>query len=63
MIRHGRSLRGIKHHKHKLQPAQVLNIRDEFSSGVAGKNALARRYSVSKRAIHLIVIGKNWAWL
>ena len=43
-----------------LHPDQVLDIRNRYAAGKIGASALAREFGVTKRAIQLIVRGKNW---
>ncbi len=50
---------GIKHHKAKLTPDDVMNILVLRQSGLSLKK-IAQRYNVSDTAILLIFKGKNW---
>lgn len=62
MVNHGRSARGAAHHNHVLTPTDVAVIKAEIESGTA-RLELAKRFGVSKDAIHAIAQGRNWSWL
>lgn len=47
----------------KLTNKQVLNIKMALSDGYYSQSDLARHYSVTPSAIHLIAHGKKWGWL
>ena len=59
MIRDGTSTRGVKHHKNKLTPEQVREIRASTESCPD----LGRKYGVHYSNISHIKSGKSWAWL
>jgi len=56
MVAKGRSARGWRHNKTKLDIEDVRYIRKAHESGAS----LARRYGVSGAAISSIKAGKNW---
>ena len=52
-------VRGTKHHKAKLTPENVLEIVKLTRAGTSQRE-IASLFGVSKNAIRLITIGKNW---
>lgn len=58
----GRSARmpGASNGRAKLTAADVLEIRDAYTSGGTSYRKLAARYGVVPRAIRLIVTGQTW---
>jgi len=61
-IIHGTSSRGNGNGCAKLSPKDVFIIRQKILSGVP-QAKIAREYSVSSSAVHLIKSGRNWNWL
>ena len=55
-----RRIQGVAHHKAKLTPEKVIEIRRLRNSGVDRK-AVAESYGISRNAVRLIDIGKNWS--
>jgi hypothetical protein len=56
----GRSARGEGHGKHKLTWAAVHDIRARAATGTVDPTALAHEYGVTRRAIELVLSGRNW---
>ena len=54
------NLKGENNNYSKLTEKQVLAIRAEYKTGKITKSALARKYNVSLRTIHRIVIRNTW---
>lgn len=59
MARKGRNQRGADHHQAILTESDVRSIRTRHAAGEK-QNALAREYGLSKAAINLIVLRRNW---
>jgi hypothetical protein len=55
-----RRVQGVAHHKAKLTPEKVIEIRRLRAAGVAQKG-IAEQFGVSKSSIRLIILRKNWA--
>jgi hypothetical protein len=55
-----RQIRGVSHHKSRLTPSQVIEIRELFHSGQATKTKLSQMYGVTDTSIHLIIVRRNW---
>lgn len=60
--RHGTTYRGVKHHKCKLSPSQVLEIRALGESG-RSQRAIAREFGISKPTVANIVHRRIWKHL
>ncbi len=58
----GRSCRGTRQHKHKLQETDALAI---FSRCAQGERSvsIARDYGITPEAVSCIKHGKSWSWL
>jgi len=54
---------GEGHHNSKLTEQDVINLRNEFSSGNISMNKLAQKFEVSAGQIRRIVTGKRWKYL
>lgn len=54
--------RGEKHGRAKLKEHEVVEIKRLLAEGV-GQRELSRQYGVAQATIHLIAIGRNWAWV
>lgn len=65
-IRHGRSIRGVRHHNHILTPEEVMEISDMRPLpclSCEGSVETASRYSVHRQTIADIWQGRTWGWL
>lgn len=62
MIRHGRSLRGVKSKKAKLTELMVSEIIASLDSGVS-QYKIAAQYAVTQSTIWKINVGENWGHL
>ncbi len=60
MVAKGRSVRGVKQHRAKLDPEKVRLIRWLYAEGV-GQRELGRQFGVSQSTIRPLLIGKTWA--
>lgn len=58
-----RQTRGTRHHKSKLTPEQVAQIRRLFAEGQQTKSQLAKRFGITDTSVHLIIIRRNWRHL
>jgi hypothetical protein len=56
----GRSARGEGNGQHKLTWAAVHDIRARAATGTVGPSELAHEYGVTRRAIVLVLSGRNW---
>jgi DNA-binding MarR family transcriptional regulator len=55
--------RGEDHGRHKLTNEQVIYIRQRYAQGGITQKTLADEFGVSKSAIGLIIINRNWKHL
>jgi hypothetical protein len=61
-VRHGRHMRGARHHGVKLMEHEVREIRAKLRDGQI-LSAIARIYSVKPGTISMIRDGRSWTWL
>jgi len=54
------ALQGEHHPRRKLTAGDVLAIRAAYSPGAITYEALARRYGVTKQAVHQIITRQTW---
>jgi HNH endonuclease len=59
-IRHGRSMRGTKHHNCKLSKKDVIEIREAYEGKYGQLISLGRKYGVSAQQIRRVAIGEQW---
>mgnify|MGYP000128423906 CR=1 FL=1 len=59
----GRSLTGEKHPRVKLQPCQVLEIRERYAFGGVSQTKLAEEYGIGDTQVWRIVHNKKWKHL
>lgn len=62
-VGHGTHSRGERSSKAKLTEKQVLEIRRRYKSETISHESLAVYYGVSRKAISMLISGKNWGWL
>jgi hypothetical protein len=62
MVKHGRSLQGEKHHKAKLTPCAVVEVRRSKALG-RSYGQLAAEHGVSKATVKDIVARRTWKHL
>ncbi len=55
-----RQCRGARTNTAKLQPNDVVCIRERFASGAVSQSALAREYGLSSAGVSHIVRGSSW---
>ena len=60
-VLHGTNSKGEKHGRSKLKAEDVIDILNSYQPKVVGYNTLAKKYGISKRAVKLILDGKNWS--
>jgi DNA-binding transcriptional regulator LsrR (DeoR family) len=63
MVADGTSCRGEQHGNAKLTEADVHEIRRLHSEDGLGHRRIARRFDVSRAAVHRILTGRAWAHL
>lgn len=61
MRTHPKILAGERNGRAKLSRTQVQEIRHRYTKGHVTQRALAIEHGVTEGAIHLIIIGRNWA--
>jgi hypothetical protein len=62
MVIRGRSLKGSRHHRAKLNEDRVREIKRRLAAGERQAD-LHREFGVSRMAISDIALGKRWGWL
>ena len=60
--RDGTVIIGEKHHKAKLNEADVIDIRRLYGQGLTQKE-IAARYNIGRTAVGKIISKQNWRWL
>lgn len=56
-----RTKKGEHHHLNKLTDADVLKIREDYSTGKVSQVELAQQYGVTYSSIGMVVSGKRWS--
>lgn len=59
-IRHGRIIKGLKHHEAKLTPSIIKKCRLLYARGQSG-NSLARIHGVCNTTMHRALSGESWS--
>lgn len=59
-VKRGRSARGIRNGRAKLNPVAVAQIRRRYDTGKFAMSVLARQFGVSEKAIHNAIRRKHW---
>jgi hypothetical protein len=60
--RHGRLIRGERHHNARLTADDVYQIRELLKDEVPRKE-IAARFGISQKHLSSIVVGRKWGWL
>ncbi|WNM67280.1 helix-turn-helix DNA binding domain protein [Arthrobacter phage Wyborn] len=61
MTKEGQYVRGVAQVAAKLQPADVVRMREKKAAGGVTLQQLAEEFGVSVNVVHRVVTGKGWS--